>query len=336
MDINLKIICMEETVWFLYNLQCNAVWNNLPACTQAFDHSRRKGKTMNKAKVYPWYFAAGAIIIYTVFSVVPGIIGIGYSFTDWSAYSKELHFVGLKNFQAVFGGNKDYMTYITNTLLFTLVTTVAKTGLGLLLAVLLSEGLKFKNFHRGMMYLPSVLPVLVTGLTFTSILNPKLGFLNTFLRAVGLGGLAQKWLVDPKIAFGSVMAVDIWRGTGYIMTMLIVGILAIPKVYYEAVSVDGANTWQRFRYVTLPMLRQTLAVTIVLNVIYGLKVFDMVYALTNGGPGHRTEVMYTAVFKMMSKGLYAEGTTISSVLFIFMVIIGYFMVKILTRNEVVE
>ena len=75
-----------------------------------------------------------------VFSVVPGIIGIGYAFTDWSAYSKELHFVGLKNFQAVFGGNKDYLTYITNTLLFTLVTTVAKTGLGLLLAVLLSAG----------------------------------------------------------------------------------------------------------------------------------------------------------------------------------------------------
>ncbi|HCR99490.1 MAG TPA: sugar ABC transporter permease, partial [Lachnospiraceae bacterium] len=89
-------------------------------------------------------------------------------------------------------------------------------------------------------------------------------------------------------------------------------------------------------YITLPMLRQTLAVTIVLNVIYGLKIFDMVYALTNGGPGHRTEVLYTAVYKMMSKGLYAEGTTISSVLFIFMVIIGFFMVKILTKDEVVE
>ena len=160
--------------------------------------------------------------------------------------------------------------------------------------------------------------------------------LSDILRAIGLGGLAQKWLVDPKIAFGSVMAVDIWRGTGYIMTMLIVGILAIPKVYYEAVAVDGANAWQRFRYVTLPMLRQTLAVCIVLNVIYGLKVFDMVYALTNGGPGHRTEVMYTAVFKMMSKGLYAEGTTISSIMFVFMAVIGFFMVKILTRNEVVE
>ena len=84
------------------------------------------------------------------------------------------------------------------------------------------------------------------------------------------------------------------------------------------------------------MLRQTLAVCIILNVIYGLKVFDMVYALTNGGPGHRTEVMYTAVFKLFSKGLYAAGTTVSSVLFIFMAVTGYFMVKVLTRGEVVE
>ncbi len=291
---------------------------------------------MNKAKIYPWYFAAGSVLVYTLLSVIPGIMGICYSFTDWSAYSKELNFVGFKNFLEVFSSNGQYLTYITNTLLFTLVTVIMKTGLGLLFAVALSRDIKGKNFHRAVLYLPSVLPILVTGLTFTSILNPKIGFLNTFLRAVGLEALTQKWLVDPKIAFFSVMGVDIWRGVGYIMTLLIAGILAIPNIYYEAAAIDGANAWQRFRFVTLPMLRQTLAVTIVLNVIYGLKIFDMVYALTNGGPGHRTEVLYTGVFKMMSKGLYAEGTTISSVLFIFMIFLGYFMVKILTKDEVVE
>lgn len=291
---------------------------------------------MNKSKVYPWYFAIGSVLVYTVLSVIPGIMGIGYSLTDWSAYSPDLHFVGFKNFLTVFSGEGDYFRYITNTVWFTIVTTVAKTGLGLLFAVALSRNIKWKNFHRGILYLPSVLPILVTGLVFTSILNPKNGFLNSFLRAIGLDFLAQKWLVDPNLAFGSVMAVDIWRGTGYIMTLLIAGILAIPNIYYEAAAIDGANAWQRFRFITLPMLRQTLAVTIVLNVIYGLKIFDMVYALTNGGPGHRTEVMYTAVYKMMSKGLYAEGTTISSVLFIFMVIIGFFMIKILTKDEVVE
>ena len=291
---------------------------------------------MKKAKVYPWYFIIGSVLIYVILSVVPGIMGIGYSFTDWSAYSTEIHFVGMKNFAAVFSGDNDYLRFIGNTLLFTVVTTVAKTVLGLLFAVALSRKIKVKNFHRAVLYLPSVLPILVTGLVFTSILNPKTGFLNNVLRAIGLDALAQKWLVDPNLAFGSVMAVDIWRGVGYIMTLLIAGILAIPNTYYEAAAIDGASGWQRFRFITLPMLKQTLAVTIVLNVIYGLKIFDMVYALTNGGPGHRTEVLYTAVYKMMGKGLYAEGTAISSVLFIFMLVIGFFMVKILTKDEVVE
>ena len=289
---------------------------------------------MKKNKLYPWYFALGSVLIYTLLSVIPGLVGVGYSFTDWSAYSKELHFVGLENFKEVLTGN--YFGYITNTLLFTVVTTVLKTVLGLFFAVILTSGIKHQNLHRGILYMPSVLPILVIGLTFTSVLNPKYGFLNVSLRALGLDGLAKKWLTDPKLAFPTVMAVDIWRGVGYIMTMLIAGIMAIPKDYYEAAAIDGANAWNRFLHVTLPMLRQTLAVCVILNVIYGLKVFDMVYALTNGGPGHRTEVMYTAVFKLFSKGLYAEGTTVSSILFIFMVAVGYFMVKVLTRNEVVE
>ncbi|MBQ7261471.1 MAG: sugar ABC transporter permease, partial [Lachnospiraceae bacterium] len=227
---------------------------------------------MNKSRIYPWYFALGAVLIYTLLSVMPGIMGICYSFTDWSAYSKEIHFVGFKNFAAVFSSENDYLTYITNTVKFTIITVIAKTGLGLLFAVALSKNIKFKNFHRGILYMPSVFPILVTGLVFTSILNPKTGFLNEFLRTVGLDLLTRKWLVDPKIAFYSVMAVDIWRGVGYIMTLLIAGILAIPDTYFEAAAIDGAGAWQRFRYVTLPMLRQTLAVTLVLNVIYGLKI----------------------------------------------------------------
>lgn len=291
---------------------------------------------MKKSKLYPWYFAAGAIIIYTALCVIPGIIGIGYSFTDWSAYSKEIHFVGLENFKKLFSPDTNYMKYITNTLLFTAVTTVAKSGLGLLFALALSKNIKLKNFHRGVMYMPSVLSILIIGLVFTSILNPKVGILNEALRTVGLDSMTQQWLTNPKIAFWSVMAVDIWRGTGYIMTMLIVGILAIPKVYYEAASIDGATGWNKFIHITLPMLKQTLAVTIVLNVLYGMKVFDMVYALTNGGPGHTTEVMYTAVFKQFSQGLYAEGTTISSVMFIIMAVTGFFMIKVLTKDEVQE
>lgn len=291
---------------------------------------------MNKSRVYPWYFAAGALLIYTALYVVPGLIGIGYSFTDWSSYSKEIHFVGLDNFKLIFSPDENYTKYISNTLLFTVVTTVCKTLFGLLLALALSKGVKLKNFHRGVMYMPSVLSILIVGLIFKSILNPATGLLNTFFRSVGLDSLALPWLTSPKTAFWTVMGVDIWRGTGYIMTILIVGIVAISPTYYEACDIDGANALQRFWYVTLPLLRQTLAVTVVLNVLYGLKVFDMVYVLTNGGPGHTTEVMYTSVFAQFSLGRYGVGTAVSSIMFVFMVLIGLFLIQILTRNEVQE
>lgn len=299
-------------------------------------NKKKEGCVVKSNKIYPWYFAAGALLIYSILYVFPSLLGIGYSFTDWSAYSEKVNFVGLDNFKNIFNVNENYMGYIGNTLLFTAVTTVIKTVLALLLAVILSKGVKAINFHRSIMYMPAVLSILIIGLVFTSILNPKTGVLNEMLRMIGLESMTQKWLTDPKIAFWSVMGVDIWRGTGYIMTILIAGILAIPESYYEAAGVDGAGSFSKFKNVTLPLLRPTLAVTIVLNVLYGLKVFDMVYALTNGGPGHRTEVMYTAVFKQFSQGMYAVGTTISSLMFIFMVCIGVFLIQFLTREEVHE
>ena len=286
---------------------------------------------MNKKKIYPIYFTFGALFIYIILFVIPSLIGIGYSFTDWSAYSDKLKFVGLYNFKLVFSSDEDYMAIMINTLKFTFITTVLKNVLGLILAILLTKSIKFLNFHRGIMFMPSVLSTLIIGMIFKSILDPQGGLLNTFLRSIGLGFLAGKWLVTSELAFGSVMAVDIWRGTGYIMTILIAGILSISTTYYEAAGIDGANGFQKFRYITLPLLLPTLATTTVLNVIYGLKVFDMIYALTNGGPGKTTtEVLYTAVFKKFSTGQYAVGTALSSVMFLFMVIIGVFMIKMMT------
>ncbi len=292
---------------------------------------------MSRKKIYPLWFAAGAFLIYSVLFVIPSLIGIGYSFTDWSAYSDELHFIGLENFKAIFSADEDYLKIITNTLSFTVITTVLKNVLGLAMAVLLTKSIKALNFHRGIMFMPSVLSTLIIGMIFSSILNPAEGLLNTFLRHIGLDFLALQWLTKSEYAFGTVMAVDIWRGVGYIATILIAGILSISSDYYEAAAIDGATGWQKFRYVTLPLLLPTLATTTVLNVIYGLKVFDMIYALTNGGPGKATtEVLYTAVFKKFGTGQYAVGTALSSVMFVFMVLIGSFMIRVMTRNEVQE
>lgn len=117
----------------------------------------------------------------------------------------------------------------------------------------------------------------------------------------------------------------------------IAGILSISSEYYEAANIDGATGLQKFRFITFPLILPTLATTTVLNVIYGLKVFDMIYVLTNGGPGKSTtEVLYTIVFKKFGMGQYAIGTALSSVMFVIMVFIGVFMIKIMTKNEVME
>ncbi len=292
---------------------------------------------MNKNKVYPGYFAVGAILIYAVLFFLPGVIGIGYSFTDWSAYSDKLNYVGLENFRTVFSNDENYLIIIENTLVFTFVTTILKNVIGLILALLLTKSIKLLNMHRSIVFMPSVLSTLIIGMIFKSILDPKNGLLNSFLRHIGLGMLAGKWLTSSELAFGSVMAVDIWRGVGYIMTILIAGILSISSDYYEAAAIDGASGWQMFKYITFPLILPTLATTTVLNVIYGLKVFDMVYALTNGGPGKATtEVLYTAVFKKFGTGQYAVGTALSSVMFIIMVFVGMGMIRVMTKNEVVE
>jgi len=291
---------------------------------------------MIKRKVYPSYFLYGALILYLGLFVIPSIAGIAYSFTDWSVYSDEINFVGLDNFREVFSSRNNYFFYIKNTLIFTVITTVAKTVLGLGFALILTQKVKWLNFHRANMFIPSVLSALIIGMIFKSILNPNTGLLNEFLRTMGLSSLAKSWLSDPKIALGSVMAVDVWKGMGYIMTIFIAGIAAISPTYYEAADIDGASGVKKFFNITLPLLMPTFTVTTVLNVIYGLKVFDSIYVLTNGGPGFATEVLYTGVYKEFGQGRYAMGTALSSVMFIFMLIIGFFMIKLMMKSEVEE
>ncbi len=288
---------------------------------------------MNKNRIYPTRFVFGALLLYSVLFVLPSVMGLGYSFTDWSVYSDSIHFVGLQNFATAFSADYNYTRMLVNTLRFTLVTTVVKNAVGLALAVLLTKQVKLLNFHRAVMYLPCVLSALIVGMIFKSVLNPKIGLLNTFLRGMGLNFLASNWLTDSKIAFRSVMVVDIWKGMGYIMTILIAGIMSIPQTYYEAASIDGGSAWQCFRHITLPLLVPTLTVTTVLNVIYGLKVFDMVYSLTNGGPGFATEVMYTGVYKEFGLGRYAVGTTLSTIMTLVMLVAGFFMIRHMVKGD---
>lgn len=284
-------------------------------------------------KVYPFYFVVGALILYLLFFVLPTIMGFFYAFTDWNSYSPEVNYVGLQNFELIFSSGQGYLHYISNTLIFTITTIIIKTVIAMGLAVLLTQGLRrLAPLYRMVMYLPAVLPMLAVSLIFKSILNPATGLLNTFLRGIGLEFLAQKWLVDPSLALPSVIGVDTWKGVGYIMVILIAGIESIPREYFEAAAIDGANGWKTFRYITLPMLTPVLAVTTVLNLLYGLKVFDIIFVLTNGGPGRATDTVYTVIFDEFSKGRWGVATALSSLLFLAMIGLGYLVIRVMHRD----
>jgi raffinose/stachyose/melibiose transport system permease protein len=286
-----------------------------------------------KNRMYPFYFSIGALVLYSLFMVLPGLMGFYLSFTDWNRYSSEINFIGLRNFALIFS-KQNYWHSITNTIIFTLVTIVLKTVVALLLALLLTKGLKrFFNFHRVIIYLPAIIPMIVVGIVFRSILHPTTGVLNEFLRAIGLDFLAQRWLTNPDIALYSVILVDTWKGVGFIMVILIAGLQVIPTEYYEAAQIDGANPWDEFWKITLPLLIPTLTVTTVLNLLYGLKVFDIVWVLTNGGPGYATETVYTVVFKEFSKGRYGVSTALSTLLFAIMSICGYWLINAMHPKE---
>lgn len=290
---------------------------------------------MNKKKIYPQWFLFVPLALYILFFLTPSILGIFYSFTDWNSRSLgETKFVGLQNYIEIFTSNKDYASGIFNTLKFTIISNVLKLIPALLIAIMLQEGLKGKNVYRTLLYLPSVLPFLIIGLTFKSILNYNTGLLNSFLDMVNLGFLKQKWLSDLGVVWKSIYGVDAWRGIGYVMTIFLAGLNTIPKSYYEAAQIDGANFWQRVKTITLPMLRGAIMINLVFGLTYGLKVFDIVYVLTNGGPGHATEVITTYSYQLYSNGQYGMSTALNTILLVITAIIGVAVVKVMSKQEV--
>jgi raffinose/stachyose/melibiose transport system permease protein len=290
---------------------------------------------MNKKKVYPYWFLIIPVALYCIFFLLPSLMGVVYSFTDWTSRTVDnLQFVGLKNYIDIFTSDKDYISGIGHTLMFTIVSNIVKLVPALFLAIMLQEGLRGKNVYRTILYLPSVLPFVIIGLVFKSVLNYNNGMLNMALDALHLGFLKQKWLSDLGMVWKSIIGVDAWRGIGYVMTIFIAGIGAIPKTYYEAAQIDGANFWQRLRHITLPMLTGSIMINLVFGITYGLKVFDIVYVLTGGGPGHATEVMTTYSYQMYANGQYGMSVAFNTLLLLITAVVGVCIVKYMSRKEV--
>lgn len=291
---------------------------------------------MNKKRIYPQWFLIIPLLLYVCFFLLPSLLGVFYSFTDWSyrSLSDGIKFVGLQNYIDIFTSDKDYATGIAHTLVFTVISNVIKLIPALLLAIMLQEGLRGKGLYRTLLYLPSILPFVIIGLVFKSIFNYEDGLLNVILGAFHLDFLQQRWLSDLNVVWKSIYGVDAWRGIGYVMTIFLAGLNTIPKSYYEAAQIDGANFWQRLKNITLPMLTGAIMINLVFGITYGLKVFDIIYVLTNGGPGHATEVLTTYSYQLYSSGQYGMSTALNTILLVITTIIGIVVVKVMSKKEV--
>ncbi|WP_314587446.1 sugar ABC transporter permease [Paenibacillus terrigena] len=290
---------------------------------------------MYASKLYSWKFIVPAFLLFFVLFLVPNLMGFYYSLTNWNAMSDQVKFIGLDNFIEVFT-DKSNFRFIYNTLMFAIVTSILKAVIGLGLALMLNEGVKSKNYLRTIFFMPVVISNLIVGLIFQQIYNPDTGILNGFLEAIGLGAFSQSWIGDPKLAIWSSMGVEIWKASGFNMVIFLAGLQMVPKDMYEAADIDGANYWNKLIKVTIPFLIPSITINMMLNVISGLKVFDVIFALTNGGPGRASEVINLTIFNQFGLGTYGYGTALGVILFLFLAIISIGLVKIFTRPEVSE
>lgn len=282
------------------------------------------------------YFLILPLAVYGVLFFVPSLFSFYYSMTDWNSYNETIHFIGLDNFKDIFKGGSDYLAYLKNTVTFAVATTLLKNILGLLLALLLHEGLKSKNLLRTVFYLPVTLSPLIIGLIFSSVFDANHGLLNSFLSSIGLDSWTHAWLVDLKFAMASVISVETWKYVGFNMIIYLAGLNVIPKSYYEAAAIDGAGLWRRLVNITLPLIMPAITINLILNLINGFKVFDLIFVLTKGGPGNATEVLNTAVFMEFSSGRFGASTAYGVVLFLLTTVVALSALSILSKKSEVE
>ncbi|GAA1546088.1 sugar ABC transporter permease [Kribbella lupini] len=280
----------------------------------------------------PWLFALPAVIVYVGFLVYPAISSLFFSLTNWDGLSATYDFVGLDNY-AKLPSDPVVVTAVRNNLIWTVVTIAVPTVVGLALAIALNGKVHGKPILRLIFYTPAVLPLVSIASIWGWLYNPQYGAINSALRLIGLDGLAQPWLGQDSTALWAVMVPAIWLRTGFPMLLYLAALQGIPNELYEAATVDGASRWQQFWHVTMPSLRPAHYIVLALSLIDSFKVFDMIYAMTYGGPGTSTQVMgtwmYFNVFQYYQAGY---GTAIAVVITLVAVAVGIPYVRSQTKE----
>jgi multiple sugar transport system permease protein len=236
-------------------------------------------------------FLAPLIVYLLIFYAYPLYRNIELSLHDYTARAfvrGNAEFVGLANYVDVIGSD-GFLRALRNTALFTFVSIAAQYAIGLVLAVFFRNNFRLSGLLRALFLVPWLLPLIVSGSTWSWLLNSDHGIVNSVLGAFGVGQI--NWLTSPDFALTSVIIANIWLGVPFNLVILYSGLKNIPDNLYEAAAIDGANAWQQFWRVTVPLLRPVSAITLLLGLIYTLKVVDVVWIMTTGGPGNASTTL---------------------------------------------
>lgn len=292
------------------------------AARKRLPRSGGRGKGLQPASLNLFYVPALAILL--VFTAYPLVSGIQLSFTNWDGFSLESAFVGLENYARIFG-DPAFRTVLINTFIYGIGSTIIQQVLGLGLAVALNRKSRLNGALRAVIYLPVLVSPVIMGTMYYFLFQYNNGALNSI---IGLfGGAPVAWFNDEGVSIAIIVIVNSLQFVGTSMIIYLAGLQSIPEEVQEAASLDGASGWKSFRHITLPLLQPALATSVVLNLVGGLKLFDVIKVLTGGGPGYSTNSLssYISVvyFNNQAAGYAsAMGVVLFLIILVFTVVVN--------------
>jgi multiple sugar transport system permease protein len=245
-------------------------------------------------------------------------------------------FIGLKNFIKLWN-DQIFRRTAQNTIIYTIAATILKLGLGMIVALLLNQLIRFKRIIRASMLLPWIVPTILSALAWKWMFDPTFSVISFFLFHLGITSKQISWLGGPVLSLTSVIIVNTWRGMPFFAITLLAGLQTITPALYEAAAIDGASGWQRFWYVTWPLLMPVTMVVVLFSVIMTFADFQLVYILTGGGPANSTHLFATYAYQIgIATGKISEGAAVSLAMFPFLFLIVIFQLWYIRRGEGVK
>jgi len=292
-------------------------------------------KTGSKREKALLLFVIPAFILYTAFVIGPAISSFYFSLTSWDGVSDaSMKFIGLQNYINIFHSQRFYKA-LSHSMIVALVFTFAANLLALVLAIIVDNVRFGKNLFRSAFYIPVLISGIISGFIWTIMFNYSFGIINSIFHTLHLDYLKTDFLGRSPNALISIIAVLVWQLAGYYMIIYLAALQGIPVELIEAAKIDGANRWQQFKNITFPLLAGALTVNLTLALISGMKVFDQIAVMTDGGPGFDTETITYLIYKVAFGELkQGYGTALAMTLFGIILVLGAIQVKILRNREV--